>query len=58
MTLSLLWGSRDLGSYFSLSLSLAIQSGDTTGYDDYVEGVEPDETTSLETHIAEVGVAF
>ena len=48
----------------SLSLSLAnthihthAQSKDTTGYDEYVEGVEPDETASLERHIGEVGVA-
>ena len=33
------------------------QSSDTTGYDEYVEGVEAEETTSLETHIGEVGVA-
>ena len=35
-----------------------LQSSDTSGYDEYVEGVEPDETASLETHIAEVGGAF
>ena len=43
-----------------LSLSLTItslgrKSSDTTGYDEYVEGVEPEETASLETHIGEVG---
>ena len=30
------------------------QTNDTEGYDEYVEGVEPDETTSLETPIKEV----
>ena len=34
------------------------QSSDTAGYDEYVEGVEPEETASLETHIAEVGGAY
>lgn len=34
-----------------------VQSRDTAGYDEYVEGVEPDETASLETFIGEVGVA-
>jgi hypothetical protein len=29
------------------------KSRDTTGYDEYVEGVEPEETMSLETHIGE-----
>lgn len=31
-----------------------LQTSDTVGYDEYVEGVEPDETTSLETPIKEV----
>lgn len=30
------------------------QTTDTEGYDEYVEGVEPDETSSLETPIKEV----
>ena len=38
-----------------LSFSRCDKSSDTTGYDEYVEGVEPDETASLETHIGEVG---
>ena len=33
---------------------LFFQTTDTEGYDEYVEGVEPDETTSLETPIKEV----
>ena len=33
-----------------------LQTSDTVGYDEYVEGVEPDETTSLETPIKEVRV--
>lgn len=31
-----------------------LQTNDTEGYDEYVEGVEPDETSSLETPIKEV----
>ena len=30
------------------------QTSDTVGYDDYVEGVEADEVTSLETPLSEV----
>ena len=36
--------------------STFLQTSDTVGYDEYVEGVEPDETTSLETPIKEVRV--
>ena len=34
--------------------SVVIQGSDTSGYDEYIEGVEPDEVTSLETPIDEV----
>ena len=40
------------------SVASPAQSSDTAGYDEYVEGVEPEETASLETHIAEVGGAY
>lgn len=32
------------------------QSSDVAGYDDYVEGVEPEETASLDLPIAEVSL--
>ena len=41
-----------------MDVCFCFQSSDTTGYDEYVEGVEPEETMSLETHIGEVGVAL
>lgn len=31
------------------------QGGDVSGYDEHIEGVEADETASLDTPIAEVG---
>jgi hypothetical protein len=34
------------------------KSRDTTGYDEYVEGVEPEETMSLETHIGESNMGY
>lgn len=39
---------------FGINVLLFPQTTDTEGYDEYVEGVEPDETTSLETPIKEV----
>lgn len=33
---------------------LCHQGSDTTGYDEYVEGVEPDETSSVDTPLQEV----
>jgi len=34
---------------------LYAQSSDVAGYDEYVEGVEAEETTSLDTPLQEVG---
>lgn len=41
-------------TYVPTHVHLHIQGGDTSGYDEYIEGVEADETTSLETPIDEV----
>ena len=36
------------------SLSPFFQGSDVSGYDEYIEGVEPDEATSLDKPISEV----
>ena len=33
---------------------VGLQGSDTAGYDEYIEGVEPDETASLDAPIKEV----
>lgn len=41
---------------FSVCVWWNMQGSDTAGYDEYVEGVEPDETSSLETPLKEVAI--
>ena len=53
------WGEEEAGKTVSLVRASADatsfpQGSDTVGYDEYVEGVEADETASLETPLKEV----
>lgn len=39
-----------------LPMIISSEGSDTSGYDEYVEGVEADETASLETPLTEVAI--